>query len=145
MIKFSNPDVKIETNEAGIKFIRNYQPADSSPRSEYNIVGLMSAEIGGMNAIEPFLIAANLDLPIIDADGMSRAFPEVQMFIPYMYHNPPYPIAIVGSGNSVERSALLYSPANKLMENFLRDVSIDNGCSAGMAMPVKVFHIHYQM
>lgn len=37
---------------------------------------LMSVEIGGGNALSPFLAAALLDLPVIDADAMGRAYPE---------------------------------------------------------------------
>ena len=40
---------------------------------------VMSVEIGGGNAIQPFLVAAEMDLPVIDADAMGRAFPEAQM------------------------------------------------------------------
>jgi DUF917 family protein len=41
--------------------------------------GVMSVEIGGSNALQPFLAAAVLGLPVIDADAMGRAFPEAQM------------------------------------------------------------------
>jgi len=37
---------------------------------------LMAIEIGGGNALSPFLAAAMLDLPVIDADAMGRAYPE---------------------------------------------------------------------
>ena len=38
----------------------------------------MCAEIGGSNGMVPFTWAARLGLPVLDADGMGRAFPEVQ-------------------------------------------------------------------
>ena len=41
--------------------------------------GIMSLEIGGANALQPFLAAAVLGLPVVDADCMGRAFPEAQM------------------------------------------------------------------
>jgi hypothetical protein len=41
--------------------------------------GIMSLEIGGGNAIQPLLAASVMDLPVIDADCMGRAFPEAQM------------------------------------------------------------------
>jgi uncharacterized protein len=41
------------------------------------VVALMSAEIGGSNGIAPVAWAARARLPILDADGMGRAFPEV--------------------------------------------------------------------
>lgn len=37
---------------------------------------LMSVEIGGSNAFAPFLAAAVLNLPVVDADAMGRAYPE---------------------------------------------------------------------
>jgi len=40
---------------------------------------VMAVEIGGGNALSPFLAAALLDLPVVDADAMGRAYPEAQM------------------------------------------------------------------
>ncbi len=40
---------------------------------------VMSLEIGGGNAIQPFMAAAMLDRPVVDGDCMGRAFPEAQM------------------------------------------------------------------
>jgi uncharacterized protein len=37
----------------------------------------MSLEIGGGNAIQPLLAAALMDIPVVDGDGMGRAFPAV--------------------------------------------------------------------
>lgn len=36
-------------------------------------------EIGGINAITPILAASLTNLPLVDCDGMGRAFPELQM------------------------------------------------------------------
>ena len=41
------------------------------------VAALMSAEIGGSNGMSPVTWAAHAHLPIVDADGMGRAFPEV--------------------------------------------------------------------
>lgn len=38
---------------------------------------LMPSEIGGGNALQPFLAAAKLGLPVVDADTMGRAYPSV--------------------------------------------------------------------
>jgi DUF917 family protein len=40
---------------------------------------LMIGEIGGGNGVDPVGYAAHLGLPIVDADGMGRAFPEGDM------------------------------------------------------------------
>src|SRR5512145_439247 len=40
---------------------------------------VMALEIGGGNALQPLMAAALLGRPVVDADGMGRAFPEAQM------------------------------------------------------------------
>ncbi|GAA3551268.1 DUF917 domain-containing protein [Nonomuraea rosea] len=45
---------------------------------------IMSSEIGGSNGVAPVAWAAQLGLPLLDADGMGRAFPEVQMVSMYV-------------------------------------------------------------
>lgn len=40
---------------------------------------LMPIEIGGVNSMVPIMAAARRKLPLVNADGMGRAFPEVQM------------------------------------------------------------------
>lgn len=42
---------------------------------------VMPIEIGGANGLAPLIVAAQLGLPVVDADGMGRAFPESQMVI----------------------------------------------------------------
>ena len=43
------------------------------------VAALFCIEAGGLNSVIPFVAAARLDLPVIDGDGMGRAFPELQM------------------------------------------------------------------
>ncbi|MEO3892270.1 DUF917 domain-containing protein [Nonomuraea sp. B5E05] len=45
---------------------------------------IMSSEIGGSNGVAPVAWAARLGVPLLDADGMGRAFPEVQMVSMYV-------------------------------------------------------------
>lgn len=40
---------------------------------------IIAAEIGGGNALLPLVLGAQLGLPVIDGDGMGRAFPELHM------------------------------------------------------------------
>lgn len=39
----------------------------------------MPIEAGGVNSMLPIAAAARLGLPLVDCDGMGRAFPELQM------------------------------------------------------------------
>lgn len=55
---------------------------------------LMSVEIGGGNAIQPFLVSCMTGLPVIDGDAMGRAFPEAQMTSFAICDLKPYPLAL---------------------------------------------------
>ena len=55
---------------------------------------LISSEIGGGNALEPMLTAAATGLPVVDGDGMGRAFPEMQMTTFSIYGHRSTPAAI---------------------------------------------------
>jgi DUF917 family protein len=62
---------------------------------EAPVVALMCAEIGGSNGMEPFAWAARMGLPVLDADGMGRAFPEVQMITMELAGIPAGPAVVV--------------------------------------------------
>ena len=63
---------------------------------------VMAAEIGGLNALAPLTLAAKLGLPVVDADGMGRAFPELQMTTFHVHGQPASPISITDeNGNNV--------------------------------------------
>jgi DUF917 family protein len=56
---------------------------------------IMSLEIGGGNAIQPFMAAALLGRPVVDADCMGRAFPEAQMTSFAIHDLQMYPLVLV--------------------------------------------------
>ena len=43
------------------------------------VYATLPAEAGGVNSMFPLIVAARLGIPMVDADGMGRAFPELQM------------------------------------------------------------------
>lgn len=45
------------------------------------IDAVLPIEIGGGNGLAPFIAAAELGIPVVDCDGMGRAFPESQMAV----------------------------------------------------------------
>jgi DUF917 family protein len=63
---------KIESGDEGGRLREMVETLWNRP-----VVALMSAEIGGSNGVIPFVWAARLGLPVVDADGMGRAFPEI--------------------------------------------------------------------
>lgn len=61
---------------------------------------VMAVEIGGSNGLQPFMVAAVMDLPVVDADAMGRAFPEAQMTSFAIGGLQPYPMALADIRNN---------------------------------------------
>ncbi|WP_093174318.1 DUF917 domain-containing protein [Sinosporangium album] len=91
---------------------------------------VMPSEIGGGNGVHPVAWAARLGLPLLDADGMGRAFPEVQMVSMFVAGLPPTPIVmadVVGNVTTVRPVDGLWA------ERIARAVCVAAGSSALMA------------
>jgi uncharacterized protein len=56
---------------------------------------VMGVEIGGSNALQPLVAAAVMDVPVVDADGMGRAFPDVSKTSFAVRDLKPYPLSVV--------------------------------------------------
>lgn len=68
---------------------------------------LIASEIGGSNGLTPMVLAAMHGLPVIDGDGMGRAFPEAQMVTYNIYGMSPNPVVFSDSnGNCLAMEAL---------------------------------------
>jgi DUF917 family protein len=79
----------------------------------------------------PFTVASRLGIPLVDADGMGRAFPELQMVTPTMYGVAATPMAIADEkGNS----AIIMAPTNRWTETIARTITIDMGSTALIAL-----------
>lgn len=75
--------------------------------------------------MEPLTAGAALGLPIVDADGVGRAFPELQMTLPFVYGSPPYPAALSDDkGNAV---AVTFADSPKRLEDFFRAKTVGMG------------------
>lgn len=59
------------------------------------VAATVPIEVGGGNSFMPLIAAAQLDLPMVDADGMGRAFPELQMISYYFDGSSPSPVVMV--------------------------------------------------
>ncbi|MEF2070331.1 DUF917 domain-containing protein [Consotaella aegiceratis] len=58
-------------------------------------------EAGGVNSTVPLAIAARRGLPVIDADGMGRAFPQLEMETFNVYGVPAAPVAVADEKGNV--------------------------------------------
>jgi DUF917 family protein len=89
---------------------------------------IMSLEIGGGNALQPFMAAALLDRPVVDADCMGRAFPEAQMTSFAIHDLRMYPLTLV----DVRNNAVIVARAEswKWMERLSRTACVAVGSIA---------------
>ncbi len=93
---------------------------------------LISNEIGGSNSVEPLIPAAMAGLPVVDADGMGRAFPEFQMKTFFVYGVPCCPMAVADEkGNSV---VIRETVSPVWAERLARALTVQMGCVACYAV-----------
>ncbi|XP_041468629.1 uncharacterized protein LOC121418693 [Lytechinus variegatus] len=116
----------------GLVFVKDYTMCSSNSTSD-KICAILSAEIGGLNSIEPLITGADLDVPILDCDGMGRAFPELQMFLPTIHKKPLYPAVLVSDGS--QQSVIAEAANSVQVENCFRTVvGTQMGCSGGVVL-----------
>ena len=85
---------------------------------------IMSAEIGGLNALFPVAMAAHLGLPVVDGDGMGRAFPELQMVTFNIHGQRAAPMVM---GNEYGDTVLVEADDNLRVERLARPVVVPMG------------------
>ena len=87
---------------------------------------LMGIEIGGINSLLPVMAAARLGLPLVDADGMGRAFPELQMTTFNVGGVSCTPLAMTDDHLT---SVVVDAGDAKSAEDLVRLASVHLGCS----------------
>ncbi len=102
------------------------------------VVALMSSEIGGSNGLYPIAAAARSGLPVVDADAIGRAFPEVHMVSMNVAGLLPELVVVVDERSNV---VVIRPVDGRWAELLARSVTEVFGGSAAMAdyvMPVSV-------
>jgi DUF917 family protein len=94
-------------------------------------VATMPTECGGINSTLPLVVAAKAQIPVIDADGMGRAFPELQMETFHVFGVSGTPMAIADERGDV---VLVSTPDNDIMEWLARGITIRMGGAALIAL-----------
>jgi DUF917 family protein len=124
------PVVGVEKIEEGAECYRAMRAVEET--AGVRMSALISAEIGGANSMEPIITAAQAGLPVIDGDGMGRAFPEVQMTTFFIYGAKAAPAAIADEKGNV----VVFKEMVDMfwLERFARHVAVDMGAGAGFAV-----------
>jgi hypothetical protein len=93
--------------------------------------GVISIEAGGLNSCIPIYTAAKLGLPLVDADGMGRAFPELQMVTFSVAGVPSTPMALCDEkGNRM----ILETVTNQWSEVLARTATVAMGLSSMLSI-----------
>lgn len=95
------------------------------------IKAIAPIEAGGLNSTTPFIAASVLGLPVVDADGMARAFPELQMVTMTLHGIMATPMAI---GDEKGNTAILNTIDNTWAERIARTMTIQMGGAAMIAL-----------
>ena len=122
------PTVMVEKIPAGNEAIGALQRMAGVLGRE--IRATMPIEAGGVNSMIPIAVAAALGIPLVDCDGMGRAFPELQMVTPTIWGISATPMAMADDkGNSI----ILDTISNQWTETFARPLTVEMGASALIA------------
>jgi DUF917 family protein len=122
------PTVMVEKLPQGDEAIKAFRALEDYLGRKINAT--MSIEAGGLNSTIPITVAARLGLPMVDCDGMGRAFPEIPMVTHTLYGISATPFAMADEkGNS----AILNTIDNHWTERLARSITIDMGCTALIA------------
>lgn len=91
-------------------------------------------EMGGGNSMVPMIVAAAMDIPLVDGDGMGRAFPELQMITYLIYGGSPSPSAI--ADERANEVVIAEVASAKWLERIMRAATIEMGGHTGLATSV---------
>ncbi|MBK8020988.1 MAG: DUF917 domain-containing protein [Chloroflexi bacterium] len=94
------------------------------------IRAVMSIEAGGLNSVVPIYVAARLRLPMVDCDGMGRAFPEIQMVTHTLYGIKSTPFSMADERGNI---VIMETVNNRWTETFARSVAVNMGAMAMIA------------
>jgi uncharacterized protein len=113
---------KIENGDEGIRLKDRVERLRGQ-----RVAAFLAAEIGGGNGIIPVVWAARAGVPVVDADGMGRAFPEVPQVTMHVAGISPNPAVMTDErGNVVVFEAI----DGRWMERMERAAAVEFG---GMA------------
>jgi hypothetical protein len=125
------PTVGVEKLMHGGEFVTVVRALEAHLRQPF--AALLIGEIGGANALKPLIAGLQLGLPIVDGDGMGRAFPELQMDTFSIGGLSLTPFALGDNHGNVV--ILDHVDAPTRAESYARSLTIEMGGSAALAMP----------
>lgn len=86
------PTVLVEKIPNGAEMVEGLRAMERYRKEQAKAI--LCAEIGGINALLPLVLAARSKLPVVDGDGMGRAFPQLQMVTYHIFGVPAAPMVM---------------------------------------------------
>ena len=123
------PTVLAEKGIGGNEYERLYHIVTQFFGKE--IYALMPMEAGGLNSMLPIAAAARLGIPLVDCDGMGRAFPELQMVTFTLGGISATPLALTDEKGNI---AIFETITNKWTEELARAVTMSCGGSVAVSL-----------
>jgi len=123
------PTVIVEKIPNGDEFPRVYHALRQFLGKE--VYATMPIEAGGVNSMIPVASAARLGIPLVDADGMGRAFPELQMVTFHLGGIGATPMAMTDEKGNL---LILSTVSNMWTEHLARSATVVMGGSAMIAI-----------
>lgn len=97
----------------------------------HHFTGTFPMEAGGVNSMVPLTLAATRQIPLVDCDGMGRAFPELQMCTFHLGGVSTTPMAITDEkGNA----GVIETISAKWAERLARVQTVEMGGSATVSL-----------
>ena len=123
------PLVTIEKLPSGKEFLSMFSEIEKyfgkKPKA------IMPAEIGGSNGFVPLIVAGILGLPILDADLMGRAFPELQMISANLKGVSQCPAFIT---DALGKCQIIEASDSSMLEKQARNIAVSMGSSAAVSI-----------
>lgn len=93
---------------------------------------IIPAEVGGLNSIIPLALGAQVGLPVVDGDGMGRAFPHIEMVTFSVYGARACPMVIENElGDSI---MIEHATTDRKVEDIARVVTGELGAMVYSAL-----------
>ncbi len=122
------PTVGIEKMEEGDEGVRSLHALEQYTGRKVDAV--IADEIGGSNSLAPMITAVKLGLPVIDADGKGRAFPEVRMTTFFIHGQASQPAVLADALGNV--MIVMQATSSEMLEKLMRAGTVAMGCTAPM-------------
>ena len=126
------PTVGVEKLPKGTELLETLRALERHVGTPMSAVVI--GEIGGANALKPLICALQAGLPVVDGDGMGRAFPELQMDT---FAIGGVSLSPLGLGDPHGNTVILHRVVSpEQAESYARNLTIEMGGSAALAMPL---------